>query len=54
MAFHKPDKMLNIALEAEVSKTKLSLSSIFPLPFLQVTLHGLILLQTLSLPLLEI
>ena len=34
MAFHKPDKMLNIALEAGVSKTKLSLSSILMLGFL--------------------
>lgn len=34
MAFHKPDKMLNIALEARISKTKLSLSSILMLGFL--------------------
>lgn len=34
MAFHKPDKMLNIALEAGISKTKLSLSSILMLGFL--------------------
>jgi formate/nitrite transporter FocA (FNT family) len=34
MAFHKPDKMLNIALEAGVSKTNLSLSSILMLGFL--------------------
>lgn len=34
MAFHKPDKMLNIALEAGVSKTKLSISSILMLGFL--------------------
>ncbi|MET3688907.1 formate/nitrite transporter FocA (FNT family) [Priestia megaterium] len=34
MAFHKPDKMLNIALEAGISKTKLSLSYILMLGFL--------------------
>ena len=34
MEFRKPDKMLNIALEAGISKTKLSLSSILMLGFL--------------------